>query len=166
MKSLESLRQILSLFFCYVIFYVCLQAIYYYVIDMPRKCCTLWDGKSCDSGQSKSDFKGTIFTFPSGKSDKRKFQRQQWFKPLPNFIDIETSTQHIGICDKHWLPGFEFEVVQGGIKKPINPPTEFRTTPLSFSQQSTSLINRDASNRGITVEQREISSAEARTKAL
>ena len=33
---------------------------------MPRKCCTLWDGESCDSGQPGTDFKGVIFTFPSG----------------------------------------------------------------------------------------------------
>ena len=128
---------------------------------MPRKCRTLWDSESCDFGQHGSDFKGVIFTFPSGKNEKRQRQREQWLNALPNYIDPETSTQHIGICDKHWPPNREFEIVQGGVEKPIHPPTEFGSTPSTFSQQSSSTTARNTAERGVTAGERRKSSGEA-----
>ena len=103
---------------------------------MPRKCCTLYDGKSCDSGREGNDFKGTLFTFPSDKSEERQHEREEWVKALPNYIDVTSVTQHIAICKKHWKPGYEYKVLQGGVKKTIHPPTEFGKTPSSFKQQS------------------------------
>ena len=47
------------------------------LILMPRICCTLWDGDSCDSEQPGSDFKGVIFTFSSGKNEIRQRQRDK-----------------------------------------------------------------------------------------
>ena len=105
---------------------------------MPRKCCALWDGISCDSGQPGSDFIGTMFTFPSGKSEKRQRQREQWISALPNYVNPATVTQDIGLCDKHWPSDRETEIVQGGVEKPIHPPTLFGNTSSTFSQQSSS----------------------------
>ena len=33
------------------------------------ECCTLWVAEFCGSEQPGSDFKGIIFTFPSGKNE-------------------------------------------------------------------------------------------------
>ena len=108
---------------------------------MPRKCCTIYDGKACQSKYDGNDFQGIVFTFPSGKSEASKKQREEWIKALPNLLDETSVTQHMGICERHWKPGYEFKVVQGGVKKPIHPPTEFGATPSSFKQQSTTSSN-------------------------
>ena len=128
---------------------------------MPRKCCALWDGISCDSGQPGSDFIGTMFTFPSGKSEKRQRQREQWISALPNYVNPATVTQDIGLCDKHWPSDRETEIVQGGVEKPIHPPTLFGNTPSTFSQQSSSTIARDTVKRGVTAKERRKSSEQA-----
>ena len=72
------------------------------LILMPRNYCTLWDGQFCDTGQPGSDFKGVIFTSPSCKNKKRQRQWEQWLNTFTNYIDPETSMQHIGIFNNYW----------------------------------------------------------------
>ena len=89
---------------------------------MSRKCSTHFNGVSCDSGRPGCTFQGSIFTFPSTKTEKGKNECTKWLQALPNYIDINNVTQWMGICEKHWKPGCEFKHVQGGAKKPIHLP--------------------------------------------
>ena len=61
----------------------------------------------------------------------------------------------MGICRKHWKPGYETKVVQNGTKKPIRPSTEFGTTPKSFKRQSDEWSKqRESERRGVLLEDR------------
>ena len=91
---------------------------------------------------------------PSGKNKKRQRQREQWLNALPNYIDSETSTKRIGICEKHWPPNHEFEIVQGGVENIIHPPAEFLSNPSTFSQQSSCASARHIVEQGVTAEER------------
>ena len=51
--------------------------------------------------------------------------------------------------------------MQGGVEKPIHPPTEFGSTPSTFSQQSSSTTARNTAERGVTAGERRKSSEEA-----
>ena len=52
---------------------------------------------------------------------------------MPNVIDVQNVTEHMGICLKHWKPDFDFKIGKGGCRRPINPPSEFGTTPRSYT---------------------------------
>lgn len=133
------------------------------MILMRRKCCTLRDEKPCNSGQPGSNFRGVIFTFPSGKNKNRQRQRKQWLNKTSNYIDSETSTQYIRICNKHWPPNNDFEIVQGGVDQSVHPCMEFGNIPSTFSQQPSSTTTRYTLGQGITAEKKRKSS-EAATK--
>ena len=63
--------------------------------------------------------KRLFYTFPSSfpfKNKKRQHQEEQWLNVLPNYIDPETLTKHIGIWDKHWPVNREFNIVQGVVE--------------------------------------------------
>ena len=122
---------------------------------MGRKCSTHFNGVSCDSGHPGSTFQGSIFTFPSTKTEKGRNECTKWLQALPNYIDINNVTQWMGICEKHWKPGYEFKHVQGGAKKPIHPPTEFGDTPRSLHRQTVKPSHsRKSESRNVLLEER------------
>ena len=69
---------------------------------MPRKCCIIWDGKTCDGNYANTNTKdreqATIFTFPSNKDEERK-----WIESLPNLLTV-SSTSYLGV--RHWPEGY------------------------------------------------------------
>ena len=61
----------------------------------------------------------------------------------------------MGICERHWKPGYETKPVQNGTKKPSSPPTEFGTTPKSFNRPSNENNKpRESERRGVLAEKR------------
>ena len=72
----------------------------------------------------------------------------------------------MGICEKHWKPGYEYEIIQGGGKKPIHPSTEFGITPISLRRQSEDRSHsRDVENRNVlSKERRRVSDAKEKEK--
>ena len=71
-----------------------------------RKCSTVFDGKSCNSGYVSSNYNAPIFSFPPGE------EREIWVNVLPNYIDVNKITRWMGICEKHWKPGYEYKIIQ------------------------------------------------------
>ena len=87
---------------------------------MVRRCSVVWDGKSCTSGFD-SDSSGTkVISFPKDLDERRL-----WCRHIPNQLDPEKVTEHMGICLKHWPPNYETKKVRGGHLRPVNPPTVF-----------------------------------------
>ena len=72
----------------------------------------------------------------------------------------------MGRCGKHWKPGHEYKIIQGGGKKPIHPPTEFGITPISLRRQSVyPSHSRDVENRKVcSKERRRVSDAKEKEK--
>ena len=122
---------------------------------MPRKCSTHFDGNSCDSGYPGSKFEGTIHGFPNTRTDAGRQECAQWLAALPNYIDINNVTKHMGICAKHWKPGVPCKRLSGGSERPIEPPTEFGSIPKSFHQQTvTPGHSRKSESRNVLSEDR------------
>lgn len=133
---------------------------------MPRKCSTHFDGISCDSGRQGSKFDGTIYGFPNTSTEDGKEECAKWLAALPNYIDINSVTKHMGICAKHWKPDVPYKVMRGGCKKPIEPPSEFGNTPKSCHQQTvTPCSSRKSGARNVLSEDRaKVSSMTEREK--
>ena len=130
-----------------------------FIIVMGRKCSTHWDGKSCDSGRPTSTFVGSIFSFPSTKTEAGRQESSKWLEALPNIVDV--NKKWTGICEKHWKPGYDFKIVQGGNKRPIHPPTEFGDTPRSLHRQTVSpCSSRNVESRNVLSENRTIADDE------
>ena len=122
---------------------------------MPRKCSTHFDGNSCDSGYPGSKFEGTVHGFPNTRTDAGRQECAQWLAALPNYIDINNVTKHMGICAKHWKPGVPCKRLSGGSERPIEPPTEFGSIPKSFHQQTvTPGYSRKSESRNVLSEDR------------
>ena len=127
---------------------------------MGRKCSTVFDGKSCNNScYVTSDNEGPIFSFPPGE------ERERWVNVLPNFICVNKITRWMGICEKHWKPGYEYKIIPGG-KKPIHPPTEFGIMHISLRRQSVDPSHsRDVGNRNVlSKERRRVSDAKEKEK--
>ena len=82
------------------------------LITMPRKCCTIWDGKACRSNYDKTkqneSEKITFYGFPSNLEEQGR-----WKKSLANILTCNIS-KTIGICAKHWpLDCLEIQVRDG-----------------------------------------------------
>ena len=115
---------------------------------MGRKCTTVYDGKSCTSGNRNSKFTGKIFGFPPDTTEEGLIERKRWLEALPNYVNPAKITCSV-ICEKHWKPGFEYKVVQNGTMKPIHPPTEFGTMLKSYKRQSVEISQpRNSKARG------------------
>ena len=61
--------------------------------------------------------KVSVFSFPSEEEECSK-----WINALPNKIQKVTKT--IGVCEKHWPPGYE-TVRKKGFNRPKTPPSVF-----------------------------------------
>ena len=103
---------------------------------MPRTCSIYFDGVWFHSGRPSNAFEGKIYGFPSTNTEAGKEECAKWLAALPNYIDIQKVTKHMGICAKHWKSGVPCKRVRGGCEKPIDPPTEFGNIPRSFYQQT------------------------------
>ena len=68
-----------------------------------------------------SKFTGKIFGFPPDTTEEGLIERKRWLEALPNYVNPAKITCSVGICEKHWKPGFEYKVVQNGTRKPIHP---------------------------------------------
>ena len=116
---------------------------------MGRKCSTFFDGKSCRSGYPDSKYDGKCFSFPSNDIDK-----EIWVNSLPNYINTKDVTKWMGICERHWKPGYETKTVQGGVKRPVHAPNEFGSTPHSDKRQSAVSKTRNTESRGVLSNER------------
>ena len=117
------------------------------IINMPRKCCTFYNGESCTSGYSKSTFTGHVFGFPSNPTEQEK-----WLQALPNVVT--KVTKYIGICELHWPRDYEYKTVQNGTKKTIHPPSLFGNTALTFNRQTVSKKDRETRKRAVLPSER------------
>ena len=101
---------------------------------MPRKCCTLWDGKACrsnyDTTKTMPQMKVTTFSFPEDPNE-----RESWIKSLPNILTCQVS-KNIGICEKHFPPDCPRVKKRGGSCVPVVPPSIFGTTKSSLFVQT------------------------------
>ena len=89
---------------------------------MGRKCCTFFNNKPCTSGYA-SDMSGTrVLRFPTNIEEKKS-----WVESLPNALDVNKVTQHMGICEKHWKKGFETRPCPGKVVRRKYLPNEFGT---------------------------------------
>ena len=122
-----------------------------YILTMPRKCCTVFDGKSCranyDETKNKSHEKVTVYGFP------RPPEEERWVRSLPNILSCKIS-KYIGVCAKHWPPNVPKVKVPGGAYRPTETPSIFgQTKQLLFSQSLTS-PERYVEEREVTAESR------------
>ena len=98
---------------------------------MPRKCCTIYDGKPCRANYKETKTHKSeneiVFGFPQDLQEQ-----QQWKNSLPNVLTCEIS-KTIGICAKHWPPDCPKRPARGGCLVPTVPPSLFGETknPLS-----------------------------------
>ena len=115
---------------------------------MGRKYCTVYDGKTCRSGYSSDSGEFRVIVFPADIEEK-----QRWLAKLSNILKSENVTKFMGICLRHWPKDFPYRIGPGGWPRPLEPPSEFGTTPASFSSQSVSQSRR-IEERGNTFDQR------------
>ena len=88
---------------------------------MSRKCCTIYDGKSCTNPE-----KITIVKFPRDVTEGTR-----WVNSLPNKLltdnesnkSITEKTIYLGIWEKHWPNGYSSTSVLGSNLKPADPPS-------------------------------------------
>ena len=69
---------------------------------MPRKCCTVYDGKACRSNYDETKNilheKVTTYSFPDEPAE-----RELWIRSLPNVLTCKISN-NIGVGEKHFPP--------------------------------------------------------------
>ena len=76
--------------------------------NMPRKCCTMFDGKPCKSNYDSTEEKVTVYSFP-----KEASEQERWVPNLPNKLTCNIS-KNIGVCAKHWPVDCAKVKVRGG----------------------------------------------------
>ena len=99
---------------------------------MGRRCSTVWD-ESCTSGYASNTSGARVLSFPKNREEKEK-----WCERLPNYLNPENVTDNMGICEKHWKAEYQYKIIPGGYKRPVNSPTEFGNTPNTLRRQSVS----------------------------
>lgn len=63
---------------------------------MDRKCRTVFDNKQCCTGYKEDRSRISVLSFPLNPDNKK-----QWVASLPNAINLQNVTEHMGICFKH-----------------------------------------------------------------
>ena len=116
---------------------------------MPKKCVTHFDDKPCTSNyHSDKNNAVSVFRFP-----KDPIERELWVNALPSKIVVGDDSV---LCEKHWPEGFQHKKCQGPLGyRPVNPPSEFGTTPSSCLKQTASRHLRNIESRCISLESRE-----------
>lgn len=115
---------------------------------MGRRCSTVWDNESCTSGYASNTSGTRVLSFPKNREEKEK-----WCERLPNYLNPENVTDNMGICEKHWKAEYQYKIIPGGYKRPVNSPTEFGNTPNTLRRQSVS-EDRSVEKRGVSSEDR------------
>ena len=95
---------------------------------MLPECKTNYDSEE-KRRKEKGIAKVSVFKFPQNENEK-----QMWIAALPNILE-KPPTEHVGVCELHWLFGYEKITVQGSKQRPKFPPSEFET-PALFSRQT------------------------------
>ena len=100
---------------------------------MPRKCCTVYDGKPCRSNYDETKNirheKVTTYSFPDEPAE-----RELWIRSLPNVLTCKIS-KNIGVCEKHFPPDCPRIKEPGGRLVPAVPPSSFGDTKCSLFVQ-------------------------------
>ena len=69
---------------------------------MPRKCCTVYDGKACRSNYDETKNipheKVTTYSFPEDPT-----KRELWIRSWPNILSCKI-TKNVSVCEKHFPP--------------------------------------------------------------
>ena len=91
---------------------------------MVNKCCVpLCDGnylKKSNNGESKV----SVYRLPKSEEEKLR-----WIKAIPR-ANLEDCKDPF-VCERHWPPNSVFIKVQGGHKRPKDPPSVFDNIPKS-----------------------------------
>ena len=123
---------------------------------MPRKCCTVYDGKACRSnyGENKNipHEKVTTYSFPEDPTE-----RELWIRSLPNILSCKI-TKNVSVCEKHFPPDCQRIKKPGGYLVPAVPPSIFGDTKCSLFVQ-TATPSRVPKERNITAESRALQAA-------
>ena len=125
---------------------------------MPRKCCTIYDGKSCRTnyrGTQKHSFEGgKVYRFPDN-------EKRVWESRLPNKLPDSVKdrdgkiSKDIGICYKHFTPNCPTKKQRGGIDVPTVAPTIFGNTSDTMRIQAANATSpREPDKRNVTAEAR------------
>uniref|UniRef100_A0A1I8FK87 THAP-type domain-containing protein n=1 Tax=Macrostomum lignano TaxID=282301 RepID=A0A1I8FK87_9PLAT len=91
---------------------------------MPRKCSVV----GCKSNYESERLATKVHLFP-----KDSVERERWKKALPNIL--ESVTDHMGICAKHWPPDTTM-VKKRRFESPKDPPSIFNGVPPSCLVQN------------------------------
>ena len=112
---------------------------------MPKKCCTHFGGEPCTSNFDSNTEKVHVFPFPRNPEE-----RIIWINSLPTKVTVNYDTV---LCEKHWPADFSRKSSQGPLGyRPINPPSEFGSTPSSFLLQTPSIVERNVERRNVSAE--------------
>ena len=97
---------------------------------MPRKCCTVYDGKACRSNYDETKNipheKVTTYSFPEDPTE-----RELWIRSLPNILSCKI-TKNVSVCEKHFPPDCQRIKKPGGYLVPAVPPSIFGDTKCSL----------------------------------
>ena len=97
---------------------------------MPRKCCTVYDGKACRSNYDETKNipreKVTAYSFPEDPTE-----RELWIRSLPNILSCKI-TKNASVCEKHFPPDCQRIKKPGGYLVPAVPPSIFGDTKCSL----------------------------------
>ena len=92
-----------------------------------------------------TDSSGTkVISFPNDLDERRS-----WCLNIPNQLDPEKVTEHMGICLRHWPTNFKAKTGRGGHLRPVEPPTLFGNTPSSFFVQTGNSSDRKIKKRRV-----------------
>ena len=126
---------------------------------MPRKCCTIFDGKSCrtnyDATKEHPFEGGTVYGFPSDLNEQ-----ERWERKLPNKLHAKlknadgTIKKTVGVCFKHFRDDCPTKVQRGGSHVPTEAPTIFGNTEPSLFTQTTPNVSRNPEKRNVTADAR------------
>ena len=122
---------------------------------MGQKCCTIWNGESCDGnfGSSKKKVRESVSVI---RFSKDTIGEKRWIQSLPNILTTDT-TKNIGVCVKHWPEGYPTVSGKGklrpavpsslfGVPKTFLPQTEVKTHGRNVRKKK---VNSDARNNNV-----------------
>ena len=122
---------------------------------MPRKCCTVHDGKACRSNYDETKNipheKVTTYSFPEDPTE-----RELWIRSLPNILSCKI-TKNVSVCEKHFPPDCQRIKKPGGYLVPAVPPSIFGDTKCSLFVQTATPSR--VPERNITAESRALKAA-------
>ena len=105
------------------------------------------DGEPCTSNYDSNPEKVHVFRFPRNPEE-----RIIWINSLPTKIAVNDDSV---LCQNHWPADFPRKSCHGPLGyRPINPPSEFGSTPASFLPQTPLVVERNVERRNASAESR------------